>query len=82
MTGSGTVTSATQHVTGIDVSSLGDGTLTFSVTLTNAAGNRRSDHRDSHARPDRPELAIRSLPTPTLTPRRPRRQGSSLPMRS
>ena len=38
VTGSGTVTSATQDVTGIDVSSLPDGTLTFSVTLTNAAG--------------------------------------------
>ena len=39
VTGSGTVTSATQDVTGINVSSLPDGTLTFSVTLTNAAGN-------------------------------------------
>ena len=39
VTASGTVTSATQDVTGINVSSLPDGTLTFSVTLTNAAGN-------------------------------------------
>ena len=39
VTGSGTVTSATQDVTGINVSSLPDGTLTFSVTLTDAAGN-------------------------------------------
>jgi large repetitive protein len=36
--GSGTVTSATQDVAPIDVSSLPDGTLTFSVTLANAAG--------------------------------------------
>ena len=39
VTGSGPVTSATQDVTGIDVSRLPDGTLTFSVTLTDAAGN-------------------------------------------
>jgi hypothetical protein len=38
VTGSGTVTSATQDVTGINVSSLPDGTLTFIVTLTNGAG--------------------------------------------
>ena len=39
VTGSGTVLSSTQQVTGIDVSSLPDGTLTYSVTLTDAAGN-------------------------------------------
>jgi hypothetical protein len=39
VTGSGRVTSATQHVAGIDVSGLNDGTLTFSVTLTDADGN-------------------------------------------
>jgi large repetitive protein len=38
VTGSGTVTSATQDVTGINVSSLPDGTLTFSVALTNGEG--------------------------------------------
>ena len=38
MTGSGTISSATQDVTGINVSSLPDGTLTYSVTLTDAAG--------------------------------------------
>ena len=37
--GSGTVLSSTQQVTGINVSSLPDGTLTYSVTLTDAAGN-------------------------------------------
>jgi hypothetical protein len=36
---SGTITSATQQITGIDVSSLSDGTLTLSVTLTDAAQN-------------------------------------------
>ncbi len=42
VTGSGAVTSATQDVTGINLSSLPDGTVTFSVTLTNAAGNTNS----------------------------------------
>ena len=39
VTGSGPVTSATQNITPIDVSKLPDGTLTYSVTLTNAIGN-------------------------------------------
>jgi hypothetical protein len=39
ITGTGTVTSATQQVTGINVSSLLDGTLTVSVTLTDTDGN-------------------------------------------
>ena len=42
VTGSGTIASATEQVTGIDVSSLLDGTLTFSATLTDAAGNTGS----------------------------------------
>ena len=39
VTGTGTVTSATQDVTGINISGLPDGTLTFSVTLTDVSGN-------------------------------------------
>jgi hypothetical protein len=39
VTGSGTVSSATQQVTGINVSTLSNGTLTYSVILTDAAGN-------------------------------------------
>jgi hypothetical protein len=39
VTGSGTVTSPTQEITGVNVSSLPDGTLTFSVTLTFDAGD-------------------------------------------
>ena len=39
VTGSGAITSATQHITGINVSTLSDGTLTYSVTLTNSDGN-------------------------------------------
>ncbi len=39
ITGSGTITSTTQQITGIDVSSLPDGTLTFSVILTDTNSN-------------------------------------------
>jgi large repetitive protein len=39
ITASGTITSATQHVTGINIASLSDGNLTFSATLTNTYGN-------------------------------------------
>jgi hypothetical protein len=38
LSGSGTIASAPHPVTGIDLSSLGDGTLTLSLTLTTAAG--------------------------------------------
>jgi len=37
--GNGTVTGATQQITGIDVTTLNDDTLTLSVTLTDVAGN-------------------------------------------
>jgi hypothetical protein len=39
VTGSGTITSATQNVTGINVSSLADGLLTFTVSLADALGD-------------------------------------------
>lgn len=39
VTGSGTVASATQQVTGLDLTGLADGTLTLSLTLTDAVGN-------------------------------------------
>lgn len=38
VTGSGTIATATDQISGIDVSSLPDGTLTLSVTLTDAGG--------------------------------------------
>lgn len=39
MSGSGSVTSVTQDISGINVSSLSDGTPTFSVALTDSNGN-------------------------------------------
>lgn len=39
VSGSGTINNASQQITGINVSGLADGTLTLSVTLTDAAGN-------------------------------------------
>ncbi|AZZ92667.1 tandem-95 repeat protein [Hahella sp. KA22] len=39
VTGSGTIASASQQVTGLNLSGLNDGTLTLSVTLTDPAGN-------------------------------------------
>ena len=39
VTGSGGISAAAQSVTGVDVSSLANGTLTFSITLTDTVGN-------------------------------------------
>ncbi|UXX79532.1 Ig-like domain-containing protein [Reichenbachiella carrageenanivorans] len=39
VTGSGTITSSSQNISGIDLSDLADGTVTFSITLTDAHGN-------------------------------------------
>ncbi|WP_196761528.1 hypothetical protein, partial [Pseudoalteromonas luteoviolacea] len=39
VTGNGTVTSASQQLTNLDLSALNDGTLTLSVILTDTAGN-------------------------------------------
>ncbi|WP_265561653.1 Ig-like domain-containing protein [Sphingomicrobium arenosum] len=39
VTGTGTITASSQQVSGLDLSGLGDGTLTLSMTLTDAAGN-------------------------------------------
>ncbi|MBZ4024120.1 hypothetical protein CKO11_16870, partial [Rhodobacter sp. TJ_12] len=39
VTGAGTISTATQQITGIDVSGLADGTLTLSATLTDSASN-------------------------------------------
>jgi uncharacterized coiled-coil protein SlyX/predicted nucleic acid-binding Zn-ribbon protein len=47
VTSSGTITSATQQITGIGVSSLNDDTLTLTVYLTDTIGNQGSDTTDT-----------------------------------
>ncbi|WP_170941089.1 beta strand repeat-containing protein, partial [Antarctobacter heliothermus] len=47
VTGSGTIATAADQITGIDVSGLGDGTLTLTVALTDAAGNTGADATDT-----------------------------------
>ena len=47
VTGSGTIATATDQISGIDVSGLSDGTLTLSVTLTDTAGNEGTAATDS-----------------------------------
>ncbi|WP_221417848.1 hypothetical protein, partial [Fulvivirga kasyanovii] len=50
VTGSGTVASAAEQITGIDLSGLGDGTVTLSVTLTDAVGNTGSPATDTETK--------------------------------
>ncbi|OZG70831.1 hypothetical protein BTA51_23615 [Hahella sp. CCB-MM4] len=47
VTGSGTLATATDQITGLDLSGLGDGTLTLSVTLTDSTGNSASAVTDT-----------------------------------
>ena len=62
-TGSGTVTSAAQDITGIDLSSLADGTITYSVMLTDTAGNSTSTPITATATMDRELPAAIELST-------------------
>jgi len=50
VTGSGTIASATDQITGIDLSGLGDGTVTLSVTLTDGVGNTGSAATDTETK--------------------------------
>ena len=50
VTGSGTVASASEAVAGLDLTALPDGTLTVSVTLTDAAGNVKPSKKKSKPR--------------------------------
>lgn len=60
VTGSGTIASAGEQISGIDVSGLSDGTLTLSVTLTDPAGNAAAAVTDT--------ATLDSLaPTPALS---------------
>ncbi len=66
VTGSGTIATATDQITGIDVSGLGDGTLTYSVTLTDPAGNAGSAATDTATLDETsPTVTSSSRGTPT-----------------
>ena len=54
MTGSGTITTASDQVSGIDLSDLADGTITLSVTLTDPAGNTGSPATDNKVKDTTP----------------------------
>ncbi|MDF1773372.1 MAG: Ig-like domain-containing protein [Pseudophaeobacter sp. bin_em_oilr2.035] len=61
VTGSGTIATATDQITGIDLSGLTDGTLTLTVALTDPAGNAGDDVTDSTAKDtDAPVLSFDS----------------------
>lgn len=47
VTGTGTIATATDQITGINISSLNDDTITFTVTLTDPAGNAGSGTTDT-----------------------------------
>ncbi|WP_422083634.1 gliding motility-associated C-terminal domain-containing protein [Ulvibacterium sp.] len=47
VTGNGTIVTATDQITGIDLSGLGDGTITLSVTLTDTEGNEGTPATDT-----------------------------------
>ncbi|MGQ8335704.1 Ig-like domain-containing protein [Sunxiuqinia sp. A32] len=64
VTGSGTIATATDQIAGIDLSGLGDGTITLSVTLTDIYGNTGSLVTDTETKdtvapsaPSNPDLA-------------------------
>jgi len=63
VTGSGTIISNDQQITGIDVSGLADGTLTLSVTLTDQDGNTGAASTDTVTK----ETA-NAAPTATVQP--------------
>ncbi|MHA7129207.1 Calx-beta domain-containing protein [Algoriphagus namhaensis] len=66
VSGSGIITSASDQISGINLSGLNDGTITLSVTLTDPAGNVGAAVTDSKIKdttPPVPDLA--SLPTIT-----------------
>ena len=58
--GSGTVTAATMHLSGIDISSLASGSYTLHVILTNGASNARSEGATV--------ILDKAIPSFTITP--------------
>ena len=71
VTGSGTISGATDQITGIDVSGLGDGTLTLSVNLTDGAGNAGSAATDTTTKEAQPpqvnSIAVSGSPAGNAT---------------
>ena len=67
VTGSGTISSSSQQITGINVSSLADGTLTYSVTLTDTAGNIGSAATDTVTKDTSSPILTQVTPVPTPT---------------
>ncbi len=61
VTGTGTIVTATDQIIGIDLSCLANGTITLSVTLTDAAGNTGSAATDTSTK-------VNTAPTFTSTP--------------
>lgn len=62
--GTGTIVTATDQISGIDLSGLGDGIVTLSVTLTDPAGNIGSAATDTLAKDtSRPSVVITSTAT-------------------
>lgn len=66
VTDSGTIATATDQITGIDVSGLSDGTLVYSVTLTDTVGNIGDASTDTVAKSISPPGEVGG-PTRTLT---------------
>ncbi|WP_421696435.1 inverse autotransporter beta domain-containing protein [Aestuariivirga sp.] len=62
VTGTGTISSPQQQVTGLDLSGLGDGTLTLSLTLSDAAGNAGSAVTATMAKDASPPTIVALIP--------------------
>ena len=62
VTGSGTIASARQQVSGLDLSGLADGTLTLSVTLSDGLGNSGSPATDTQVKDAAAPVIIAILP--------------------
>ncbi|WP_378181521.1 beta strand repeat-containing protein [Aquimarina sp. SS2-1] len=68
VTGSGVIATATDQITGIDLSGLADGTITLSVTLTDINGNTGSAATDTETKETiRPSVTITSTESPGPT---------------
>ena len=62
VTGSGTITTTNEQISGIDLSGLGEGNITLSVTLTDAAGNQGNAVTDTKEKDTQTEAPILTSP--------------------